>query len=92
MTLSELKATNRTAPVYPKRLESRGTTGSATIAFTVNINGTTSNIIVESVEPLSAAAFGTSAQKAVESWSFEPYQDADGNVRIANSKISIVFQ
>lgn len=92
VALSELTPVNRTAPAYPRRYESRGTTGAATVGFTVNKDGSVSNINIVSVEPESAIAFGTAAEKAVTDWTFSPYTDADGNVRIAKSTIRIVFQ
>lgn len=92
VVLSELSATSRVAPSYPKRYEQRGISGSAEIGFTVNTDGSLSNVSVLSVEPDTATAFGAAAVKAVEKWSFEPYVDAEGTVRIANSQVRINFQ
>lgn len=89
--LSQLTSINRSAPDYPKRYEQRGLSGSATIGFTVNVDGSISNINVISVDPASATSFGTAAVKAVEEWSFQPFKDEEGNTRIARSQIKINF-
>ncbi|NNM13197.1 MAG: energy transducer TonB [Gammaproteobacteria bacterium] len=92
VTLSQLTPVTRPPPVYPRRYEKRGTTGSATVAFTVKKDGSTSNISVKVTEPSSAVAFGRAASNAIEKWTFEPFTDEENRVRLATTEIKINFQ
>ena len=92
VVIGDLKSLRKTPPNYPSSYERRRLAGAATIAFTLQKDGSVSNVRVVSVDPESRIKFGNAAQEAVEQWIFEPYQDDDGNVRIANSQIRIVFQ
>ena len=92
VVIGDLKSLRKTPPTYPSNYERRRLAGAATIAFTLQKDGSVSDVRVVSVDPESRIKFGNAAQDAVEQWIFEPYQDDDGNVRIAKSQIRIVFQ
>jgi len=90
--IADLTSNVRTPPEYPAGYQRRNVEGSATIAFTVQRDGSVNNVRVVSVEPESRDQFGEAAQGAVEQWSFQPYRDSDGNARIANTQIKIRFE
>ncbi len=90
--IGDLISVDKAPPNYPDSYQRRNIEGSATIGFTVQKNGIISNVRVISVEPESRTLFGEEAQEAVQKWSFQPYTDENGNNRIANSQVRIVFK
>lgn len=67
---SPLTPNVRVEPVYPRRAQVRGIEGYVVVGFTVNPDGTTSQLeILDSLPPIT---FDRAALKAVERWRFEP--------------------
>lgn len=57
------------APGYPRDLRSLGEDGTATVSFSVDVNG---NVFNASVMRASHSSFGEEAVRAVRRWRFEP--------------------
>ena len=67
---SSLKRTKYVAPKYPRGAQRRGLSGWVDVLFTVDIDGSVTDITVRGSDP--GDMFVTSATKAVEDWRFEP--------------------
>jgi len=70
VSLSSLKRTKYVAPKYPRAAQRRNLTGWVDVMFTVDIDGTVTDIGVRDSSP--GDTFVGSATKAVEGWEFEP--------------------
>ena len=92
LTLSQLTTIKRVAPKYPLKYLNRGLEGTVEIAFTLSRQGVLSDARVMSITPKSAKLFGNAALDAVQQWQFKPYTDKDGNSRIANGQVRIIFE
>lgn len=92
VVIGDLTSIIKTPPNYPDNYQRRSIDGSAVIALTVEKDGSVNNVRIVSVEPETRKLFGSAALEAVQTWSFQPYKDEDGNVRIANTQVRIVFQ
>jgi len=92
LRLGALNAIEQNEARYPRRYSRRNLTGSTIVAFRVNKDGTTSNVIAEKITPDDATLFGDSAVRAVENWEFRPHRDENGNLRIVDTKVVIRFQ
>ena len=68
--MSEMRRIKYVAPKYPRAAQRRGLSGWVDVVFTVDIDGTVSDISVRDSNP--GDIFVTSATKAVEGWEFEP--------------------
>jgi len=68
--LDPLQPSVRVEPRYPRRALAQGIEGFVVVGFTINRDGTTSNIEVLDSEP--PFVFDRSATKAVERWRFAP--------------------
>jgi TonB family protein len=67
---SSLSRTKYVAPKYPRAAQRRGLTGWVDVVFTVDIDGTVSDVLVRDSQP--GDTFVSSASTAVEKWEFEP--------------------
>jgi len=67
---SELVAVSTPQPVYPPEARRQRTTGEVTVAFTVNADGSVSNVDVLSSKP--RGVFERPVQNAVRKWRFAP--------------------
>lgn len=65
-------ATERTPPSFPARARSLGQSGSVTLSFVVDIDGSTQDVHVVEAEP--PGVFDDAAVDAVKTWRFEPGQ------------------
>jgi len=70
VSLSSLKRTKYVAPKYPRAAQRRNLSGWVDVMFTVDIDGTVTDIGVRDSNP--GDTFVGSATKAVEGWEFEP--------------------
>jgi protein TonB len=70
VSVSSLKRTRYVAPKYPRSAQRRGLSGWVDVVFTVDIDGTVSDITVRDSNP--GEVFVASAINAVEDWEFEP--------------------
>lgn len=68
--LDELVRLKTVPPVYPRRAEARGLSGSVDVEFTVTTDGSTSDVVVVAADPQSV--FDISAVAAVQKWEFQP--------------------
>ena len=67
---NELVGINTPQPAYPPEARRSGTTGEVVLSFTVNTDGSVSNIDIVSARP--RGVFERSAQAAVRRWRFQP--------------------
>ncbi|MDH4124960.1 MAG: TonB family protein [Gammaproteobacteria bacterium] len=70
VAVSSLVRTKYVGPKYPRAAQRRGTSGWVDVVFTVDIDGSVSNVSVRDSEP--GITFVDSAVSAVEAWEFEP--------------------
>ena len=70
VSVSSLKRTKYVAPKYPRSAQRRGLSGWVDVIFTVDIDGTVSDVSVRDSNP--GEVFVSSAVNAVEDWEFEP--------------------
>lgn len=70
----------QTKPIYPRSFRKAGVGGSGTIAFIVEIDGTTSELQVKSATDVE---FGEAAKVSVSQWRFKPGQKDGRTVRVA---------
>jgi TonB family protein len=63
-------------PIYPYELAQAGTTGTARVAFSVNLEG---RVVAVHVEEATAPEFGEALAAGIEAWQFKPLQ-RDGHV------------
>ncbi len=68
--VSSLQRTKYVAPKYPRAAQRRNVTGWVDVIFTVDVDGSVTDISVRGSEP--GDTFVASATKAVEGWEFEP--------------------
>jgi len=68
--VSSLRRTRYVAPKYPRGAQRRGLSGWVDLMFTVDIDGTVTDISIRDSNP--GSTFVMSATKAVEDWEFEP--------------------
>lgn len=66
---NEPSARFQPAPTYPRDLKSLGEDGTATVAFSVDVNG---NVFNASIVRTSHSSFGEQALRAVRQWRFDP--------------------
>ena len=66
----DLVAVSTPQPVYPPEAKRAGTAGQVVISFTVNTDGSVSNIDIVSARP--RGVFERNVQSAVRRWKFEP--------------------
>jgi protein TonB len=67
---SSLQRTRYVAPKYPRAAQRRGITGWVDVAFTVDIDGSVTDITVRESDP--GDTFVNAAINSVEKWEFEP--------------------
>jgi TonB family protein len=70
VSVSSLKRTKYVAPKYPRAAQRRGLSGWVDVVFTVDIDGTVTDISIRDSNP--GETFVNSATNAVEDWEFEP--------------------
>ncbi|MDH3612741.1 MAG: TonB family protein [Gammaproteobacteria bacterium] len=70
VSVSSLKRTKYVAPKYPRAAQRRSLSGWVDVAFTVDIDGTVSDISIRESNP--GDTFVKSATTAVAGWEFEP--------------------
>lgn len=70
VSVSSLRRTRYVAPKYPRAAQRRGLSGWVDVVFTVDIDGTVTDIEVRDSNP--GVTFVNSATNAVEDWEFEP--------------------
>jgi len=70
VAVSSLRRTRYVAPKYPRTAQRRGLSGWVDVMFTVDIDGTVTNISIRDSNP--GDTFVNSASNAVEDWEFEP--------------------
>jgi TonB family protein len=70
VAVSSLKRTRYVAPKYPRTAQRRGLSGWVDVMFTVDIDGTVTDIEIRDSNP--GDTFVKSATNAVEDWEFEP--------------------
>jgi protein TonB len=66
----ELVAVNAPQPVYPPEARRLRTSGEVTVSFTVNADGSVSNVDVLNARP--RGVFERNVQNAVRKWRFQP--------------------
>jgi TonB family protein len=70
VAVSSLRRTRYVAPKYPRTAQRRGLSGWVDVMFTVDIDGTVTEIAIRDSNP--GDTFVNSATNAVEDWEFEP--------------------
>jgi TonB family protein len=70
VSVSSLRRTRYVAPKYPRSAQRRGLSGWVDVMFTVDIDGTVTDIAIRDSNP--GDTFVNSATNAVEDWEFEP--------------------
>ena len=70
VAVSSLRRTRYVAPKYPRAAQRRGLSGWVDVMFTVDIDGTVTDIEIRDSNP--GDTFVNSATNAVEDWEFEP--------------------
>jgi serine/threonine-protein kinase len=70
VAVSSLERTKYVAPKYPRSAQRRSVSGWVDVIFTVDIDGTVTEIEIRDSDP--GDLFVASATKAVEGWEFEP--------------------
>jgi TonB family C-terminal domain len=70
VSAASLKRTRMVSPTYPSEALKRGIEGWVELVFTVNPNGTVSDVEVRNSSP--AEVFDDAAVRAVRQWRFEP--------------------
>jgi protein TonB len=70
VAVSSLVRTKYVGPKYPRAAQRRGISGWVDVAFTVDIDGTVTDVSVRDSNP--GVTFVSSAVNAVEDWEFEP--------------------
>jgi protein TonB len=70
VSISSLKRTKYVAPKYPRAAQRRGVSGWVDVIFTVDIDGSVTDVSVRDSNP--GDTFAGSAINAVEKWEFEP--------------------
>jgi TonB family protein len=70
VAVSSLRRTRYVAPKYPRAAQRRGLSGWVDVLFTVDIDGTVTDIAIRDSNP--GKVFVNSATSAVEDWEFEP--------------------
>ena len=70
VAVSSLQRTRYVAPKYPRAAQRRGLSGWVDVLFTVDIDGTVTDIAIRDSNP--GDTFVNSATNAVEDWEFEP--------------------
>ena len=85
---STLKRTKYVAPRYPRSAERRNISGWVDVVFTVNVDGSVTDVEVIGSEP--GETFVDSATKAVQKWEFEPVVE-DGRVVEKRAGVRMMF-
>ena len=67
---STLSRTKYVAPKYPRAAQRRGVSGWVDVVFTVDIDGTVAEVLIQNSEP--GETFVNAASSAVEDWEFDP--------------------
>ncbi|MEL7310095.1 MAG: TonB family protein [Pseudomonadota bacterium] len=75
-------------PAYPRSAQRRGQTGWVDLRFTVNADGSTSDIVVVESEP--GRVFDRAAIAAVEKWRYEPLETSDPTAT-ATDRVKLEF-
>ena len=70
VSVSSLRRTRYVAPKYPRAAQRRGLSGWVDVLFTVDIDGTVTDVTIRDSNP--GDTFVNSATNAVEDWEFEP--------------------
>jgi len=70
VAVSSLQRTRYVAPKYPRAAQRRGLSGWVDVLFTVDIDGTVTDVAIRDSNP--GDTFVNSATNAVEDWEFEP--------------------
>lgn len=81
--------TLRTPPSFPARARSLGQSGSVTVSFVVDVDGSVADVYVVASEP--PGVFDQAAVKAVEGWRFEPGTD-HGNPVAVRVRQTLTFE
>ena len=79
---NELVAISTPQPVYPPEAQRSGTAGEVVVSFTVNSDGSVSNIDIVSARP--RGVFERSVQSAVRRWKFQPISGSQNVTRTFN--------
>ena len=75
-------------PAYPRSAQRRGQTGWVDLRFTVNADGSTSDVVVVESEP--GRVFDRAAIAAVEKWRYEPLETSDPTAT-ATDRVKLEF-
>lgn len=75
----ELVAVNSPQPVFPQEARRSGTSGQVTVSFTVNTDGSVSNLDIISARP--RGVFERPVQNAVRKWRYQPISSAQNVTR-----------
>ena len=73
VAVSSLQRIKYVAPKYPRAAQRRNISGWVDVIFTVDIDGSVTNILIRDSNP--GDTFVSSATNAVEAWKFEPIMD-----------------
>lgn len=82
-------ATSRTPPTFPARARSLDQSGSVTLSFVVDVDGSAQDVSVVTSEP--PGVFDAAAIEAVESWRFEPGRH-EGSPVAVRVRQTLVFE
>lgn len=79
---SELVAVSTPAPEYPAAAQRRGTSGQVVVSFSVNPDGSVSDVQIVSSQP--SGIFDRNVRSAVGRWKFRPISDSQRVTRTFN--------
>ncbi len=88
VSVSSLQRTKYVAPKYPRAAQRRGLSGWVDVVFTVDIDGTVTDVSVRESNP--GDTFVLSAIRAVEDWEFEPVIE-DGVATQKRAAVRMMF-
>jgi protein TonB len=89
VSASDLVVLKRVAPEYPRRAAMAGIEGSVTMRFTINSDGSVSDVQVVEAQP--RRVFDRAAVAAISDWEFEPFR-REGNAVATEASMSIDFR
>jgi protein TonB len=85
----DLVVLKRVAPEYPRRAAMAGIEGSVTMQFTINADGSVSDVRVTEANP--RRVFDRAAVAALSEWAFEPFREG-GEAISREASITIDFR
>lgn len=86
---ADLVVLKRVAPDYPRRAAMAGIEGTVTMRFTINSDGSVSDVSVVEANP--RRVFDRAAVAAIAQWEFEPFR-VDGDRVAREASMTIDFQ